>query len=227
MILGSLWGGASGKEVGPMSMRKVAIIILIIALMGISVPGIRAEGVNEYSNVLITPMNNIIQLLEGVGKGDSVHIEVQSDMEVNILLIGLLDWTFGYHEEALWEGYYKDHASFRVDIPDDQEYCLVIENQNNVSVWVDYSYTVEGTEDVMEDLASLYCMICGIAGTVLLILCGIVLTVILVSLSKKKNKKADRRDQEIEKLENRIREMERSGMDTSRERKLLERYKNR
>lgn len=205
-----------------MSKVKTALILAALLYIIILIPAVKADDGEQNYSVPIQGFGGYeLRTIEGTKEGDSVYIEVYSDIIVDIYILSFDAWTYG-EESAIWWDEDQTYASFYVDIPDGQQYYILIENYNYDTAWVDYSYRIES--NAIDPAASLLCIICGVSAIGFALVGGIILLIIILNVSKKKKKKKGY-EKEIDDLEKKIKEMEELGLDTKKERKLLAKYK--
>ncbi|MEA3560136.1 MAG: hypothetical protein U9R75_12865 [Candidatus Thermoplasmatota archaeon] len=160
---------------------KFAAVFIIAFLLTLFIPQVSAGYYHEFNDVLINGHSSISErLFEAVEGKDSVYIEVESDIKVNIYVISFTDWFSGFYGDSIRSYHDQTYASFSVDIPDHQDYYLVIENPNQESALVDYSYRVASDEPTTHH--EMFCLICG--GSTMLLIGVTALVVALVARSK-------------------------------------------
>ena len=206
-----------------MKYRKFTTVFVVAFLLSLFIPHVLARDHHEFNDVLIPGRTSESQRLFEAVSGDSVHIEVESDIKVDIYVMSSTDWFFGYFGNSIKSYYDQTYTSFRADIPDNQDYYLIIHNPSYENARVDYSYQVESNETTKDLPYGMICIICGVAGIILLLVSGLILAIIMVTKSSKKKKTGYKK--EIKDLEEKIGDMEKLGIDTRKERKLLAKYK--
>jgi predicted PurR-regulated permease PerM len=176
-------------------MRKLAIAILVI--LALLIPVGTAAGLT-VKNEQVSPGDYYVDWITGMDKDYNLKVDMTSDKAVDVFIFSYNMYWGPYKNNSNFIPTYQmlntTAAKFTWVCPDDQTYCLVIDNRlDNItgsatpSGGATISYTrSDPLEKALEELGNAISTVCIAAGAIVVIIIVVIIVVYVMAARKKK-----------------------------------------